>query len=51
MGIKGALQFHTPLSSTHQFHTKGPLVYSPTLLREENSGKYFESLTGFGSEF
>ena len=25
----GPPQFHTPLSSTHQFHSKGPLLFSP----------------------
>ena len=25
----GLPQFHTPLSSTHQFHTEGPILFSP----------------------
>ena len=26
---EGPHQLHTPLSSTYQFHTKGPLLFSP----------------------
>ena len=33
MTQKGLPQFHTPpLSSTHQFHTKEPLLFSPEIL-------------------
>ena len=44
MTQKGLPQFHTPpLSSTHQFHTKEPLLFSPEILRSTPKTRQFNT--------